>query len=54
MEDKKKKILNILEWIITIAVLFFIVSWSYGIKVKVNDEGETVCYNIYNHIVNCR
>lgn len=54
MEDKKKKILSIIEWVVVIAVILLATSWFYGIKVHVDDEGETTCYNIWNHEVNCK
>lgn len=50
----KKKILNILEWVGTILIILLACSWFLGIKVKTNSEGETVCYNLWNHEVKCR
>ena len=54
MEDKKKKILNVIEWVVTIIVILLAASWFIGFKVRVNDEGETKCYNFWDREVQCR
>lgn len=54
MEDKKKKILNIIEGVITIILILLACSWLIGYKVKVDDEGNTTCYNFWDKEVDCR
>lgn len=44
----------IIGTIIVIVIGFLIVSWGYGAKVTTNDDGETICYNIYGKQVGCR
>lgn len=54
MEDKKKKILNVIEWVVTIVLILLACSWFIGYKVKVDDEGNTTCYNFWDKEVSCR
>lgn len=51
--DKKSKIKSILGIIVTILVILLYISWTYGITVKTNNEGQTECYNIYGKRVGC-
>lgn len=51
---EKKKVLNIIEWVVVIALILLAISWFYGIKVRVDDEGNTTCYNIWDKEVSCR
>lgn len=50
---KENKSFSIIGIIITIIVILFLVSWSYGITVKTNEYGEAECYNIYGKRVGC-
>lgn len=51
---EKKKIINIIEWVVVIVLILAATSWFYGIKVHTNDDGSLTCYNIYNKEVKCR
>lgn len=50
----KEKSIKIIEWVVTIALILLATAWFYGIKVEVDDEGVTTCYNIFNKEVKCR
>jgi len=53
-ENEKKNIKGIIEAVATILFILLGCSWAFGIKVTTNEDGETKCYNVWNHEVKCR
>jgi hypothetical protein len=53
MEKKDSKLKTILGVIVTILLLLLYFSWTYGIKITTDENGDTVCYNIYDKRVSC-